>query len=300
MKMTYKKWMTDTAALGRVRSAELKAVDTALAAYERALADSKGSVLAERRALQQAFTDWKGAQKDKGQDWKSSVRNKLKAAELLDAELGALITGAGGLNSRGELVIDPAEMEARKVIADHIRNNTRTLFTGAQLSPRGTKTASDVQGALSSFKSAAQNIKSVGAAPGPDLNQQLQSMLCSLFGSAAANEVQAHLGPLFAEFLTNVTPFVGAIKSGGQAIIKWGQAAKGLYDKSKMASSSASFAPGDPAAAFEAILRIQQREVNQNVASAGIYTTSAAAKAAFTAADFGAISGPVLGAAEVV
>jgi hypothetical protein len=300
MRMTHAQWMKDTAALGRVRSDELKAVDGALATYERALANSSGSVLNEKRALQRALEHWKAAQMAKGQDWRNSLRNKLKAVEKLDAELGMVIVGAGGLNSRGELVIDPAEMEARKIIANHVRNNTRTLFAGAQLSPRFTQVASDVQGAMSSFKSAAKSISSVGASAGPSLNQQVQSLLVSLFGSATASQVQGALGPTSAEFLTNVTPFVGAIKSGGQAIVKWGQAAKGLYAKSKMANAADSFAPGDPAAAFDAILRIQQREINQNVASAGIYTTSAAAKAAFTAADFGAISGPVLGAAETL
>jgi len=298
--MSYAQWIKDTAAIGRMRSDELKAIDAALSAYEQALASSGGSVLPQRRALQQAVERWKQAQKSKGQDWRGSVRNKLKAVERLDSELGAVIVGAGGLNSRGELVVDAAEMEARKLIAIHIRHNTRTLFAGARLSPRATRTASDVQGAMSNFKSAVQSLTTVGAAPGPNLNQQLQTLLASLFGSASAAQAQTALGPLFGEFLANVTPFVGAIKSGGMAILKWSQAAKGLYDKSTLASSAGSFAPGDPAAAFEAILRIQQREINQNAASAGIYTTSAAAKAAFTAADFGAVSGPVLGAAETL
>jgi hypothetical protein len=61
---------------------------------------------------------------------------------------------------------------------------------------------------------------------------------------------------------------------------------------------SDAFAPGDPAAAFDAVLVIMKREIQAYAGSATIYTASATAKAAFTAADFGAISGPILGAAE--
>ncbi len=302
--MTHAVWMKDTASLGRPRSPELKKLDAALLAYEKALENSTGSVLSEKKALQQALAEWKEAQEKKGQDWRASVRNKLKAVEKLDAELGAVIMGAGGLNNRGELMIDAEELKAAKLLAEDIRKNTRMMFTGQLLTVKNSKALADlnsVRSAMSSFKSAAGQIK--GAASGvvqPNLQQQVQSTLVSLFGDAAAAEVQQALGPVFAEFLTNVTPFVGAIKSGGNALLKWGQAAKALYTKSQMADAAGSFAPGDPAAAFEAILLIQKREVTQYATTASIHTVSAGAKAAFTAADFGALSGPILGAAETL
>jgi hypothetical protein len=302
MNMTHAAWMKDTAAFGRPRSTEIKHVDDALLAYEKALRDSSGSVLGEKKALRAALEAWKAAQKSKGQDWRSSVRNKLKSVEKLDAELGHVIVGAGGLNSRGELMLDAAELLAAKTLADDIKRNTRQMFTGQKLTVKNTKALADLNGvksALSSFKSAVGNVKDAArGAVQPNLSKQLQDMLVSLFGHATAAQVQEALGPVFGEFLTNATPFVGAIKSGGYAIVKWGQAAKGLYSKHGMADARSSFAPGDPAAAFEAILVIQQREINANAASASIYTVSATAKAAFTAADFGALSGALVGAAE--
>ena len=90
MRMTYAQWMKDTAAFGRSRSKELKAVDEAFKKYELALEKSTGSVLNERRALTSALQAWKDAQKAKGQDWRTSVRNSKKTVELLDAELGAV------------------------------------------------------------------------------------------------------------------------------------------------------------------------------------------------------------------
>lgn len=303
MRTIYDQWMKDTAALARPRSTELKAVDAALKTYEHAVEHSPGSVLGEKRALQRALEGWKAAQKAKGQDWRSSVRNKLKAVERLHAELGQIITGAGGLNSQGE-VMDTEEARARRIVAEAIRQNTGKMFRGRKLTVKNSKalaTLNDVRSAMSSFKTACGKVQSAASgATSPGLAQQVQSMLVSLFGDATAAQVQEALGPLFAEFLTNVTPFVGAIKSGAKAVLNWAQAAKSLYMKSKIQDGVGSFAPGDPVAAFEAIVRIQQREINSYAASASVYTVCATAKAAFTAADFGAVSGAVLGAAETL
>jgi hypothetical protein len=302
MKMTYDVWMKDTYSLTSPRSTELKAVDNALKTYEQAVANSSGSVLAERKALQAAFEAWKAAQKAKGQDWKQSVRNKKLACERLDAELGHVIVGIGGLNSRGELVIDEKEIAARKALGDAIKKNTAMLFAGQTLTVKNTKALADlntVRKELSGFKDKAGAIKNaVSGAAAPAVGEQVKGLLVSLFGEASIGEVQAALGPLFTEFVAAATPFVGAITSGKSALLNWGKAAKGLYKKHKMREVSDSFAPGDPAAAFEAVLLIMNREVELYATSAGIYTVSAAAKAAFTAADFGAVSGPVLGAAE--
>ena len=302
MKMTHAIWMKDTASLAHPRSPDLKAIDAALLAYEKALAESKGSVLAEKKALQQALELWKASQKKKGQDWKASVRNKLKAVERLDAELGAVIMGAGGLNNRGELMIDPEELRAAKVLAEAYKTNTRRMFSGQRLTVKPMKALADlnaVRGALGEFRTASKEIRDgVKGVVAPNVSTQVQQTLVNLFGDAAASEVREALGPTFFDILSDVTPFVGAIKSGGQALMKWGQTAKAYYAKHQMQGAALSFAPGDPSAAFEAILRIQQREVNSYATEGSIYTISATAKAAFTAADFGAVSTPVMSAAE--
>lgn len=302
MKMTYDQWMKDTGSMLHSRSAELKALDQAYKNYELAERNATGSILNEKKALQQALATWKKAQEAKGQRWQASVRNKLKAVEKLDAELGQLIVGAGGLNSRGEMTMDPEEARARKEIAAAIKQNTKQMFAGQKLTLRATKALADagtVVSAMNTFRSSAKDIKNaVGGVPAPNLPQQVQSLLIKLFDNASAAEIQSALGPSFHDFLANVTPFVGCIKSGAQALVKWGSAAAGLYTRSKLGDAEDSFAPGDPAAAFEAILKIQTREIHQNVASASIYTAGAAAKGAFAAADFGALSGTLVGAVE--
>ena len=302
MKMNHDRWMKDTAAFGRPRSKELKAIDDALKAFQVASASAGGSILIQRRALQQSLDAWKAAQKARGQDWRSSVRNKLKAVELLDAELGHVIVGAGGLNSRGELMLDPKEIAARKAVAEAVRKNTSMMFNGQKLTVKNTKILADineVRKELSGFKDKAKEMASGASAASPGGGSaQVTSLLSSLFGEASVAQVQEALGPMYTEIVTSVTPFVGAIKSGGSALVNWGKAAKQLYSTHKMKEAGSSFAPGDPAAAFEAVLTIMNRETKTYATTASVYTVSAGAKAAFTAADFGALSGPLLGAAE--
>lgn len=304
MEMTYKSWIDDTYSLTRPRSAALKKVDAAFAAYEKAKKVSSGSILNERKALQKSLEEWKKAQSAKGKNWKNSVRNtKRKAVERLDAELGHVIVGAGGMNSRG-VVMDTEELRAAKELSKAIKQNTRMMFVGQKLTVKPNKVISDlnqVRSTMSTFKTKANNIKKAASGtPSPMVKQQVETLLKDLFGEASAAEVQLALGPIYADFLTNVTPFIGAISSGGKAIKKWGSAAKGLYSKSKMSSAATSFAPGDPSAAFAAILQIQQREINTNTATASIHTVSAGAKTAFTALDFGTLSGTLVGAAETL
>ncbi len=304
MRMTHAKWMKDTYTLTRPRSKELKAVDEALKKYELAFENSTGSVLNERRALAEALRAWQAAQTAKGQDWRKSVRNENKAVEILDADLKMVITGKGGLNSRGELMIDPKELIARQEVARAVKENTKTMFLGQKLTVKTTKALSDlssVRTSLQTFKKQVGQIVSPSQAASPGLSQQVQSMVSSVLGGSAGAEVAHVLGAGFiGEIVTSVTPFVGALKSGASAISKWGSAAAGLWKRHKLNAAEGSFAAGDPAAAFEAIVRIQTREIHAYATEASIHTLAAGAKAAFTAADFGAVSGAALGAAETL
>lgn len=244
MKMTYAIWMKDTAVFGRARSKELRAVDDALKTYENAEKNRTGSILKERNAIDEALTAWKQA---KG-DWRNNARNKLKAVERLQAELGLVIVGAGGLNSRGELMMDPEEAKARKIVAEAIKKNAAAMFKGRKLTAKNSKKLVD-QGrldlALNHFKNMAKGIKS--AAPGvaqPNYQQQVQNLLANLFGETGAGHVEQALGLNFImRFVDSVTPFVGAIASGGKAIVKWGQAALGLYHKSQIMGGRAPSCP---------------------------------------------------------
>jgi hypothetical protein len=300
MKMSYEKWMSDTAAFGRVRSKELKEIDAALLAYRQAEKNSNGSILAEKQRVQKALEAWK---KSKG-DWKNSIRNKNKAVELLSNELGAMIGFAGGMNSRGELMVTGDEARAMKIVADAIRGNTRLMFQGKKLTVKGSKAAADindVRSALMDFKSKGTTIvntaRGVAAPPPKLLGDQVRDLLVQLFGGDA-QAAQEALGPTFMDFLNAATPFLGAISSGIKAVGKWKDLAKNLYQQAQMSQASNSFAPGDPAAAFDAILRIMDRQATEYGVAASIYTVSSASKFATTAFDAGALSGPLLGAAE--
>jgi hypothetical protein len=85
-----------------------------------------------------------------------------------------------------------------------------------------------------------------------------------------------------------------AIVAAGQL----GQSGEQLYSTHKMKEAGSSFTPGDPAAAFEAVLAIMNRETKTYATTGSICAISTGAKTAFTAADFGALGGTLLGAAE--
>lgn len=85
--MSYHEWMKLTAATGKPRSKELKAVDKALKQYEEYYAGSSSSTKQELLAqLQKALQAWKIAQ-GPGDAWKKSVRNRNLAVEQLTAQL---------------------------------------------------------------------------------------------------------------------------------------------------------------------------------------------------------------------
>jgi hypothetical protein len=304
MRLTYEQWMKDTASMRHKRSKELKDVDAALRAFRLAEQNSSGSILPQKQALVKAFNVWKTK---KGEtQWRSSVRNKLRAVERLDAELGHVVVGISGLSHRGELMIDPTELAAAKEVAQANKQNTRNLFQGQTLTVKNSgalATFNDVCGAFGKFRTSAKGIRTAGQGGRPGVSQgaEVEKLLVSLFGESSLPEVKMALGPvLSSDFVASVAPFIGAITSGRKALAKWGKAAGTLYGKYKMKDAAGSFAPGDPAAAFDAILRIMDREIKQHSATATIHTASAGAKAAFTAADFGSISGPAFGAAEAL
>lgn len=80
--ITYDIWMKDTARMGRARSAELKAIDTAFLELEKL-----GTGLAKQK-LAQAFEAWK-RKEGVGDAWKKSARNHLRAVD----KLATLIAG---------------------------------------------------------------------------------------------------------------------------------------------------------------------------------------------------------------
>lgn len=295
--MNYTRWMKETARFARPRSVELIRIDQTLKAYETNLESLKSDILYAHkmsvhwRALSQAVNAWKAS---KGSRWREA---RGPAVVELNDELPNLFGAA-----IEDFELSDKEIQAAEILRQQIRGNTKLMFMGRKLTIRNTKKLADindVRKALQVFKDAYKEAKApANAAAGAGAKQELQTMLTQLFGDASAGQIREALGDSFEEFLSGVAPFVGAIQSGAKAIVKWGQAASGLHQRSAVSKGVNSFAPGDPAAAFEAIKVLLTREIHMNSAAATIHTVAASAKAAFTAADFGALSGPLLKAGE--
>jgi hypothetical protein len=297
---TYEKWISETDT-GRPRSPNLQKLDDVLTA----LNDKAffGALTAEEfMRLQDALFTWKKTEVGVAGSWASSPHNKNRAIEKLQAWVDA--NDIAGLTRQYELEckLDQADQLAMKTLADAIRDNTRNMLQGRKLTVKNSAVATDVNGVrglVSTFKSSsAQAVQGLRGSSQPGLQDKLKEFLAAVFGQVKADDV---LGKSTVDdFLAAATPFVSSLKNGGSALVKWIQAALALRNLGSLKNANASFAPGDPAAAFEAIVKIQDRELNAYVNAAAIGTVTAAAQTAFVAVDFGAVSGPSLNAARAL
>jgi hypothetical protein len=101
-------------------------------------------------------------------------------------------------------------------------------------------------------------------------------------------------------FATDLAPFVGVISSGGKAIVGWIGVARKVWQSYQLEDSRYAFAPGDPEAAFNAVLLMLDREIASESAKAGVKTAAFTGKALGVFADAGAITGPAIGLLELL
>lgn len=111
------------------------------------------------------------------------------------------------------------------------------------------------------------------------------------------------LGPLaglimeiVAKCAASAAPVIGHISDGVSAIGQWIDVGVGFYDKGTISRASYSIDMGVPAAAFAALEKLLQNEIDHTAIGAGISSTSFVVKTGLVFADGGAISGPVVGA----
>lgn len=197
---------------------------------------------------------------------------------------------------QGEMLIDLDELRAVRLLERSIEENTRKMFEGSRLTVKKTSVLADIK----DIASAARAFREVGArdaAPSAD-EGPIRALLSELFDNAPEELVRQALGDSFLEIIESVTPFVGAIKSGAKALFGWGTMVKQFNARSRAVTAGGSFSPGDPAAAFAAILNCQEREMKRIATVASVHTVSALSRGMFSVADLGIASGPLLNAAE--
>ena len=295
----YDDWMRRTNVFAARRSPQLVTVDEALKAYGR----PSGASPANLSAVKKAFEAWKLS---KGVDWRKSDRNRDKVCEQLEAELH-------GPSRNAPLSV--AEIEAIKEVERANAMNLDRMFRSRQLQWKSVTKSADVSAtrtSLTEFKkissagSALAGRSTSGGLTGAlsgtlaPAKQAVETFLKTLFDELDLSHVVAALGPIIDEIVAAVTPYIGMVTGGVKALAGWGTAAKLAYQRSGHEDRAGAFAPGDPSAAFDAVLRIIDRELIQTVRKATTETVATLTQGVFTLVDFGALSGPLLGAAKAL
>lgn len=316
---SYAEWMKKTGAQGlkgRKRSEYLEKLDEAIKK------NGPGASPAGRKEIKDALDRWRFDQSRQGKDWRKSMRNRTGTVTELYRAVNA-----------DRRTLKPEELEAMKYIARAQAMALQKQFDGKQLKFKSstlvgmaTEAGSSYQrfktgasGAVSGGKlikssmktgqSLQKGIKLVSAGKagfsphgsggnGP-IKQNLVKMCQKMCPGVDANKVFAtlKLGGVD-QFATEVAPFVGAISSGGKAIVEWIRVIERDFKRSSSERSRFAFAPEDPEAALDAVLELLKREQMALAAQASVHTAAFTGKTLGVFADGGAVTGPVIGALE--
>jgi hypothetical protein len=286
--ISYDVWMKETYSYTKPRSKELRFIDEALKVYK------DGEPL-RLTVLKTAFNEWKAKQ---GENWRSSVRNRTKICEKMDLLLN---------QPDAARPITAADLERFQLIETANKTNLVRMFRGQKLTVKPSVvlgTGRDVEQAVHKFKAATPPRPASAPAPstggGSDLTAKIHELLSSTFGGLPISEVQHAMGDFYHELFGAVIPFFGMFKSGGKAVVGWIQVARQSWAMYKADDARGSFAPGDPAAAFLAVLELMERQRNSTARDASIQTATFTAQALFTGLDAGLASGPMIGAASTL
>ena len=321
---THEQWMKDTYSLTNPRSEFLQAVDAALKAYDTAKSDPA------KATLKTAFDRWRFEQSKQGKDWKKSVRNDKGACTNLYRALNDLdkrkLTKeeieAMEFVSRAQAMALMKQFEGKKLqfksstvvgMAQGVGTKWERFKTGAKSAKEGYGTGKDLVEGVKGIKSGVDAFKATGKAGAitaaktgmgdqfAGIRQQIVEFCKKLCPDIDPAKVFSALGLGTVEkFATDLAPFVGAISSGGKAIVGWAGVAKTAWDKHSIEGKRHAIAAGDPEAAFDALLQLLVREIASKSAKAGVQTAAFTGKALGVFADGGAVTGPVIGLLETL
>lgn len=313
-------WMRDTYSLTSPRSAFLKKVDAALANFERS--QNEGN----RKELADALDRWRFEQSKQGKDWRNSVRNQKGAVTALHREL----TGVDKRNltkedleamdfiARAQAMALMRQFDGKKLqfkgnTLIGMKNSTTSAWqrfkTGASSVGSGASTVGQGAYAVNKLVSGAQVLNQGGAAAAKAASSEstlkilakIKEMCAEMCPGLDPSKVFMDLGLGSVEtFAVQLAPFVGAISSGGAAIAGWIGVIRKSYALYDMQKNRYIIAHGDPMAAFNALTELLDREINSQMIRASVKSAGFTGKAAGAFADFGAVTGPVIGLLELL
>jgi hypothetical protein len=298
---SFQTWTAETKlGVARPRSAQLKELDAAIQQYERVKND------ANLFRIKNAFEDWK---RSKGLGWKTSDRNKGGAITRLDQELAKVdyrtYQLTGNRFSFDELkALAYLGSERKKVIANVFRGKEVTFRNSPKAMKQAVQDAAEqVKVKCAAAKDFVQGKSKSTLSPAETAQKKLEELAKALFAVDSLEKIGS-LGGFVIDIVgkcgVSVAPVVGHIKDGYDLFTGWAKAAKALHEQYSIGSRDYIIDTGAPAAAFQGVKACLVNETKNEAAAASIATTSFALKTGLAFVDGGAISGPVVGAANAV
>lgn len=299
---TPQQWISATSlGLLKPRSAALRDVDAAIELYDRM------KTREHLFRIRSAFETWK---RFKGGAWQMSDRNRGQAMTSLEREL----TAAGAPpNQFGGGRFTPQELQALQFIVRERQKAIERLFTGKQVSFRNSpkkirqtveEAAAKVQGTCEEAKAFLSGRRAPSPLSTGDMaRQKLEEMAKSFFSVDSLDKLgglSSFVIGIVSKCGVSVAPVVGHIKDGYDLFVGWAKAASALHTQCAIAECSYVIDTGAPTAAFAGLKACLANETKNEAAAASIATTSFALKTGLALVDGGAISGPVVGAANAV
>lgn len=289
------------------RSSELKTVDVAIKLFE---ADRNGTAL---KALALSWNAWKRTKAD----WKTSERNKEHILEQLDAGIAERLGPVGGRPMSEDEKKGIIYMDQQRRLA------VQRMFKGKKVKLKLLSPVNEARKQLKALKDANKGIGVAGSvvkSSGPSIGRgaassaatggamstakaAIESMLSSFFDVASFNVIGPFLMETFgADLVSSMTPVVGHLKSAAGVITSWGTVGKKKWDEVSNRKHKAFVGAGasDAGKAFDALDRLLTGEVGNAAIGATMKTTAFAARSLLVLADGGAVSGPIVGAAEAL
>lgn len=271
----YQDWMKRTYAMGFKRSDELKALDEALKNFS-------PQVPSKNLAVRDAFEKWAAKERLEGHDWMESRRNKNGAITDLKKDLGII-----KFRTPEEIA---AFGELRRANAD----NLKTLFRGKTLQVKDAKAASkttvkDVVSAAKELKSAVSAIKAGGTVTKAASDMDARKLVTDFCGGTS-NVLAEHLGEVVGA-VSDLIPILGLAKTGISLVSKLSTIAQNSWLQYHDAERKrAAFAPGDPVAAFDAVMVCIGNETKEAAVDAAMIAAKLATDIAAQVATCGAAS----------
>lgn len=265
--MSYDLWIERTkAGITKPRSNALKEIDKRLQDFH-----AKGKNLPLRNSLCKAIDVWKAT---KGPTWRDSIRNKNGAVSDLSQQ------------ANDEFELTELDQQAIMHLQDSRRQFIAQLFQGRELK-------------LSSKVSTVVEVGSATYQAGTVTNevyQLAQKLVNSILGNAASDPlmqqmIQQVLGKSMSELVKQIAPGVGLAYSTSMATYNSYQALSAAKSAHSIKNANKGLLPGAPAAAFQAVRTLIERERNTRAAVAGTHGLEATAKAAGIFLDAGAATG---------